>query len=330
MLTEKSAAGIYCLLFANIARLQHFIKGYAVSDIVFGKESAACRSPHIFAEVEFLCCGGIQIAVRHRPAANLCGCQTGAGEEQKGMARQRAELFWLGGYRSDMEGTKAQAVDAFAAAHGLAATRFDYSGHGRSGGDFYQGTISLWLAQSLAVFEKFHKSAEKASAAGEAEARPVLTGSSMGGWIALRMAQELQSRGIKLGALVLLAPAPDFTETLIKPAMTELQRQQLREQGFFTVTEEGIETPFSQALLQDGSINRVLQNKKMLQFGCPVYILQGMRDNAVPYRQTMRLMQLLPLDKTSLTLIKDGDHRLSQPKNIDFLYKILETCLNFI
>jgi len=266
----------------------------------------ACPSqPQTVPEVEFLPCGGLAIAARHRPAADN---------------KQRAALFWLGGYLSDMDGTKAQAVDAFAERNGLAATRFDYSGHGRSGGDVYHGTISLWLAQSLAVFEHFY---------GKTAIRPILVGSSMGGWLALRLAQELQKSGRAPAGLVLLAPAPDFTETLIKPALQAEHRQQLAEKGFFTLTEDGFTTPYSQALLDDGAKNCVLHNGP-LRFDCPIHIMQGMADKVVPYRQTLRLMEYLPQDSVTLTLLKDGDHRLSQPQNLLFLQKLLENFTGLI
>ena len=132
-------------------------------------------------------------------------------------------LVWLGGYRSDMTGTKAAEMDAFAARQGLGAIRFDYSGHGASGGDFRQGTISRWLEETIAVLD--HLKPE----------RIVLVGSSMGGWIALRLAQVLRQRatGPHLAGLVLIAPAPDFTSELIEPHLTDAQRRALVEQGHF-------------------------------------------------------------------------------------------------
>src|SRR5690606_28679907 len=116
-------------------------------------------------------------------------------------------LVWLGGYRSDMMGTKAEALDQWAGERGIQITRHDYSGHGESGGVFEQGTISRWLRESLAVFRRFTTGPQ------------VLVGSSMGAWIALRMVQELQiaGEGGRIGGLLLIAPAPDFTSELIEP-----------------------------------------------------------------------------------------------------------------
>jgi pimeloyl-ACP methyl ester carboxylesterase len=221
----------------------------------------------------------------------------------------RPGLVWLGGYRSDMAGTKAVELDRFAGETGLACTRFDYSGHGVSGGDFRQGTISRWLEESLAVFDRF--------AAGP----QILVGSSMGGWIALRMVQELQKRGQRdrVHALLLLAPAPDFTSELHEPLLTREQKRDLETQGFF---EE--ETPygpdpnvFTRALFEDGRKNRVLTG--LIETGCPVHILQGMADPDVPYTHALKLVEHLPAEDVVLTLVRDGDHRLSRPQDIDLL-----------
>jgi len=262
--------------------------------------AVALPAPRAPAEIEFISCNGVNIAARHRPAA--------------GANKRKPPLLFLGGYRSDMEGTKAQAIEAFAEAHGLSSTRFDYSGHGRSGGDFYQGSISVWLSQSLAVYDHFY---------GQSGASPILIGSSMGGWISLRLAQELQKRGRPAQGLVLLAPAPDFTETLIKPALTERHKRELAEKGFFTVEEEDFAMPYSRALLADGPNNQIM-GKGLVNIGCPVHIIQGMADKSVPYEHTLRLMDYLPQENVTLSLIKDGDHRLSRPQDIVFLQKILE------
>src|SRR5919112_1540722 len=111
-------------------------------------------------------------------------------------------LFWLGGFHSDMQGTKAVALDAWAAEHGRACIRFDYSGHGESGGAFIDGTIGRWLEEAVAVFEQFCRGPQ------------VVIGSSMGGWMALLLARAMAARGAgraSVAGLVLIAPAPDFT-----------------------------------------------------------------------------------------------------------------------
>ncbi|MGE6739728.1 alpha/beta hydrolase [Allorhizobium pseudoryzae] len=219
------------------------------------------------------------------------------------------QLVWLGGYRSDMTGTKAAETDRLAAELGLACLRFDYSGHGQSGGAFRDGTISRWVEESLAVID-----------AHPAE-RLILIGSSMGGWIALRVLQEIRKRGSgpKIAGMVLIAPAPDFTSALIEPALTENERRQLSERGFFEEVSEYSPEPniFTQALLEDGRLNRVMTG--LIETRCPVHILQGMRDEDVPYRHAMTLLEHLPADDVVLTLIRDGDHRLSRPQDIDKL-----------
>lgn len=223
----------------------------------------------------------------------------------------RPGLVWLGGYRSDMAGTKAVELDRYAGEEGLACTRFDYSGHGQSGGDFTKGTISRWLEESLAVFDRFTEDPQ------------ILVGSSMGGWIAIRMLQELRKNGQadRVCGLLLLAPAPDFTSELHEPHLTEAQRQDLETKGFF---EE--ETPygpdpniFTRALFEDGRKNRVMTG--MIETGCPVHILQGMADPDVPYTHALRLVEHLPADDVVLTLVRDGDHRLSRPQDIDLLLR---------
>ena len=215
-------------------------------------------------------------------------------------------LVWLGGYRSDMSGTKALEMDALAAEKGLAAIRFDYSGHGASGGAFRQGTISRWLDEALAVVD--HAGLPSL----------VLVGSSMGGWIALRLAQELARRGTgpRLAGMVLIAPAPDFTIDLIEPNLSDAERASLAERGYFEEPSEYGPEPniFTRALIEDGRANRVLTG--IIETGCPVHILQGMADPDVPYAHALKLVEVLPADDVVITLVRDGDHRLSRPEDI--------------
>ena len=238
-----------------------------------------------------------QIAVRHR-----------AGDSPG--------LVWLGGYRSDMIGTTAEALDTWAESTGRACCRHDYSGHGESGGDFIEGTISRWLEESLAVFD-----------AHCTEGSHVLVGSSMGGWVALRMVQELFKRGEsdRVKALLLLAPAPDFTHELMKPELSEQQIGDLETKGYMEEPSEYSDEPniFTKALFDDGDANRVMTG--MIETGCPVHILQGMNDPDVPYEHAMKLISHLPNEQVSMTLIKDGDHRLSRDEDISLLLRTVET-----
>lgn len=215
-------------------------------------------------------------------------------------------LVWLGGYRSDMTGTKAIDLEALAIELGCGCIRFDYSGHGQSGGEFRKGTISRWLAETLAVIDA------------EVGGRMVLVGSSMGGWIGLRAIAELRRRGEaqRIAGLVLIAPAPDFTSELIEPSLSAEQRQSLAEQGFFAEPTPYGPDPniFTRDLIEDGRDNRVLTG--MIQTGCPVHILQGMADPDVPYQHALKLLEHLPADDVVLTMIRDGDHRLSRPQDL--------------
>lgn len=244
---------------------------------------------------EFITADGERIAVRRRE-----GAAPGA--------------VWLGGFRSDMLGTKAEALDGWAAANGRAFLRHDYSGHGESGGAFAEGTVSRWLAQSLAVFRRFCAGPQ------------ILVGSSMGGWIALRMVQELQKAGEggRVAGLLLLAPAPDFTVELMEPQLTGAQRRDLHEKGFFEEPSQYSPEPnvYTRALFEDGRENRVLVGT--LDTHCPVHILQGMQDPDVPHALALKLVEHLPADDVTLSLIRDGDHRLSRPQDIAMMIAALE------
>lgn len=223
------------------------------------------------------------------------------------MGSDRPALVWLGGYRSDMTGTKAVVLDALAEKLGSACIRFDYSGHGASSGEFRDGTISRWLEEAIAAIDAV------------APKSVILVGSSMGGWIALRLVQQLRKRntGPKIAGLVLIAPAPDFTGELIEPELTDKERQSLAERGYFEEHSEYSPEPniYTRALMEDGQKNRVLSG--IIETGCPVHILQGMSDPDVPYRHALKLMEFLPADDVVLTLIRDGDHRLSRPQDLE-------------
>ena len=223
-------------------------------------------------------------------------------------------LVWLGGYCSDMLGTKAETLADWARRQGHGYLRHDYSGHGESGGVFAEGTISRWLAESLAVFERFTRGPQ------------ILVGSSMGGWIALRMVQELNRMGRedRVAGLVLLAPAPDFTVELVEPNLTDAQRNALAQNGFFEEPSDYSPEPYvyTRALIEDGRANRVLDG--IIDTRCAVTILQGMRDPDVPYTLALKLVEHLPADDVTLSLVKDGDHRLSRPQDLDLLVRAVE------
>jgi pimeloyl-ACP methyl ester carboxylesterase len=218
-------------------------------------------------------------------------------------------IMWLGGFRSDMTGTKAETLASFAHGRGLAFLRHDYSGHGVSGGAFRDGTISRWLGESLAVFHRF------------APPRAILVGSSMGAWIALRMVEELRKagQGARVGGLVLIAPAPDFVTELIEPKLTRKQKKALAENGYFEEPSAYSAEPnvYTKALFDDGRANRVLTGP--IDTHCPVHILQGLADPDVPASHALKLARHLPADDLTVSLIPGGDHRLSRPQDLEMI-----------
>ena len=225
----------------------------------------------------------------------------------------RPGLVWLGGFRSDMDGTKALSMVDEAAKNGCASLRFDYSGHGSSGGKFVDGTISRWVDESLEVVLN------------HTEGPQILVGSSMGGWIALRLAQELKVRNAqdRLAGLLLIAPAPDFATRLIEPAFTAEQRQEMDDKGFIEELSAYSDEPniITRDLIEDGRNNQVLTGD--LAVGVPVRVLQGMQDPDVPYTHALHMVECLALDDVQMTLIKDGDHRLSRDEDIALLRRTI-------
>jgi pimeloyl-ACP methyl ester carboxylesterase len=223
-------------------------------------------------------------------------------------------VFWLSGFNSDMSGTKAQAVDAWAADQGRACLRFDYSGHGLSGGTFVEGTIGRWFEESLAVFDRL------------CDGPQIVVGSSMGGWIALLLARELARRQggtSPLAGLVLIAPAPDFTEELMWKGFAPEVREEIETKGqWLRPSDYGEPYPITRALIEDGRQHLVLGGS--IAVGCPVRILQGVKDADVPWQHAFALTSQLPSDDVVLTLIQDGDHRLSRPQDIARLIAVIE------
>jgi pimeloyl-ACP methyl ester carboxylesterase len=220
-------------------------------------------------------------------------------------------LFWLSGFRSDMTGSKASAVDAFGAAHGLAVTRFDYSGHGQSGGDFNNGTISRWLEEAEAVF---------ATAAGP----QIVIGSSMGGWLALLLNRARRAKGDdRVHGMVLIAPATDMTELMLEQ-MPKKYRKLLDKQGYVDTPSEYSADPYriNKALIEDG--RQHLMFGHAIETGCPVTILQGARDKDVPKEHAAKLIQHLLSDPVIFTVVPDGDHRLSRPEDLALLERAIE------
>jgi pimeloyl-ACP methyl ester carboxylesterase len=222
-------------------------------------------------------------------------------------------LFWLSGYKSDMQGTKAVVLADWAQAHRRACLRFDYSGHGLSGGSFTDGTIGRWLAEALFVFDACCRGPQ------------ILIGSSMGGWLALLMVRALRARResgpASVAGLVLIAPAVDFTEELMWKRFTTAIKRELEENGVWARPSAYADEPYllTRQLIEEGRNHLLLGG--MIETGCPVRILQGVEDPDVPWRHAVELVSRLASDDVVLTLVKDGDHRLSRPEDIERLIR---------
>jgi pimeloyl-ACP methyl ester carboxylesterase len=253
----------------------------------------------------------------------------GAGPDARNIAIRVREgaapgLVWLGGFKSDMKGTKAAALDSWAASHGRGFVRFDYSGHGESGGDFAHGTIGRWLEESLAVFTQICRGPQ------------ILVGSSMGGWMALLLVRELRRRiamnessaGVSLPAtvagLVLIAPAVDFTEELMWKRFPPDIKHAIEQTGGWERPSLYGDEPYliTKGLIEEGRNHLLLGD--MIETGCPVRILQGVQDPDVPWGHAMELVSRFARDDVVMTLVKDGDHRLSRPEDLERLMAAIQ------
>ncbi len=228
-------------------------------------------------------------------------------------------LVWLGGFSSDMTGTKASALDAWAAAQGLAFLRFDYSGHGASDGRFEDGTIGLWLEDAMAALRVAAKGPQ------------ILIGSSMGAWIALLILRALARGGPAADGLppaagaVLIAPAWDMTHELMWKTFPEEVRRTLETEGVYfqpTDYEDG-PYPITRALIEEGRAHLIAETP--FHPGCPVRILQGLNDPDVPWEHASRLNSILTSSDVETDFIPDGDHRLSRPEDIERLQHTIAT-----
>jgi pimeloyl-ACP methyl ester carboxylesterase len=214
----------------------------------------------------------------------------------------KAGLVWLGGFHSDMLGEKATALHQQAQLAGRAFVRFDYFGHGESSGKFEDGTISRWRSDALAAIDRL------------TDGRLVLVGSSMGGWMALLAAL---ARPDRVQGLVLLAHAPDFTDRLMWAALGKDQQQEIMEKGFWMRPSpyDPAGYPITRRLIEDGRTWNIMDWEIPLDI--PARILQGGLDEDVPWSYSLDLVEKLRGTDVTWTLIKDGDHRLSRPQDID-------------
>ena len=236
--------------------------------------------------------GGTNLAYREDGAADNLG---------------RCGFFWLGGFMSTMDGGKAETIAALARETRRPSLRFDYSGHGGSGGRFADGTISAWADQSVHMF-RTHTAGKR-----------IVVGSSMGGWLALLLARTLRhvdpAAAARIAGLVLVAPAADMTADLMWNEFTPAARSAIRDHGvWLRPSHYGEPYPITARLIEDGSRHLILAHG--VNVDCPVRILQGDADSDVPPAHALKVYDAITAPDVSLTLIKGGDHRLSAPSHL--------------
>jgi pimeloyl-ACP methyl ester carboxylesterase len=225
-------------------------------------------------------------------------------------------IVWMSGFKSEMISTKASVLAPWAEARGAGLMRFDYSGHGQSGGNIEEFTIGDWLAESHAAFTAL------------TEGPQIVVASSMGGWLALLLARKLALSGQsgRLKAMVLIAPAWDMTEELMWKQFSDEARQAIERDGvYYRASEYGEPYALTRLLIEEGR-NHLISGSGF-DPGCPVRIIQGLRDPDVPWQHALKLVELLGAEDMRLTLVKDAEHRLSRDQDLALL---LATISEFI
>jgi pimeloyl-ACP methyl ester carboxylesterase len=227
--------------------------------------------------------------------------------------QNKPTVIFLGGFMSDMNGTKATALEKFCIDKTYSFIRFDYIGHGQSSGKFTDGTISIWKDNILSIMDNLSRGPL------------ILIGSSMGGWLMLLAALE---RSDRIVGLIGVASAPDFTENLIWEKMSDAEKKEMREKGFYKLKSEYGESPYpiTMDLIEDGRKHLLLQNK--ININCPVRLLHGMQDMDVPCHLSIKIGEQLTTDNMCVNLIQNGDHRLSEPEHIELLCTTLKEMIN--
>ena len=224
-------------------------------------------------------------------------------------------FFWLGGYMSDMAGSKASMLGELARLTNRSAVRFDYSGHGKSGGVFTEGTIGKWLEEAEAMFRQV------------ARGPRILIGSSMGGWLAMLLARRLMRQDAqeaeRIRGMILLAPAADMTEDLMWAQFPDEARGKIRQEGVLHVPSDYGDTPYpiTLDLIEEGRNHLILEEGLDVPF--PVRILQGEEDRDVPWEHGLKTYRAISGDDVTFTLIKGADHRLSGPGELRLLQEVL-------
>ncbi len=219
-------------------------------------------------------------------------------------------VVFMGGFMSDMTGTKASALEDFCRATGRGFLRFDYRGHGASSGEFTDGAIGLWAQDAIAALDELTDGSQ------------VLVGSSMGGWIMLLAAL---ARPDRVAGLVGIAAAPDFTEVLMWQHYPAEICATLERDGVYFEPSEYSEDPYpiTMKLIEDGRRHLVLE--RPIEVHCPVRLIHGMVDAAVPWEHALRISEMLLSKHVSVPLVKDGDHRLSRDEDLDRLCRVVAT-----
>lgn len=211
-------------------------------------------------------------------------------------------VVFLGGFNSDMTGSKAGALAEWCAAEGRAFLRFDYSGHGASGGRFVDGSIGMWLEDALRCFDAL------------TEGPQVLVGSSMGGWLALLLALRRPGR---VRGLVGVAAAPDFTARVLEALLPDVKAVLERYGVWLRPSQYGEPYPITRHLLEEGAQHLLLRAPIPLRI--PVRLLHGQRDADVPWQLALGIAEKLESEDVQVRLVKDGDHRLSTPRDLALL-----------
>ncbi|MFZ4164876.1 alpha/beta fold hydrolase [Brevundimonas sp. NPDC058933] len=208
-------------------------------------------------------------------------------------------VVWIGGFRSDMEGTKALALEAAARERGWNYVRYDHFAHGQSSGDWKQATIGRWREDAIALIDSLDG--------------PVIpVGSSMGGWVALL---ATLARPERIKGLVLVNPAQDFTEKLMWPGLADHERQAILREGETVITEEGLGSYVLTRRMFEEARDWLLLGG-VIDISAPVHVLQGRADDVVPWRHQVDLIERLGGGDVRLDLIEGGDHRLSSPADL--------------
>jgi pimeloyl-ACP methyl ester carboxylesterase len=243
------------------------------------------------------------------PAAEFLTRPDGATIAYHARSGKSPGVIFLGGFMSDMTGTKATALEQSCRDAGRGFIRFDYLGHGQSSGAFADGTIGRWRDDALAVLDEI------------AGGPQILVGSSMGGWI---MFLAALARPERVAGLVGVAPAPDFTRRLMWDGFDENIRETLRREGVYLEPSQYDDEPYTITLqlIEEGDSHMILDDG--IDLDCPVRILHGMEDPDVPWQHALTIVQSLKSDDVTLSLVKHGDHRLSEPDDIERLTTTVE------